>query len=93
MVHAFASVLVAGTLVLGAVVAFRFATKAGQKDIVRKVESEGGHVVWVKRLQTELEAPFNRWGSFMLNDVLVEREGVRKIEVWRSGVRGAFRDH
>ena len=45
-------------------------------------------VIWAKRL----DGVFNN-DSVTLYNVLVEREGVRRIEVWRDGTEGLSRDH
>ena len=70
-------------------------TGADRKDVARRIEAQGAKVVWVKRLDSmsEKSGPFDRYGSVTFYDVLVEREGVRRIEVWRDGPDGIFKDH
>lgn len=79
----------------GITLAIRYLTKADQADIRQKIEAQGAKVIWVKRLDgmDEKSAPFDRTVAVSIYDVLVERDGVRRIEVWRDGREGIFKDH
>ena len=67
-------------------------THADEADVKRRIAADGVSVVWAKRLDTLK-------GAGLLNsrvtfyDVLVERDGVRRIEVWRDGLEGLSKDH
>jgi len=77
-----------------AIVGVRRLTKADEAGVKRRIEATGVAVVWVKRLDTQSEPdPFNRHASTTYYDVLVERDGVRRIDVWRDGTGGFFKDH
>jgi hypothetical protein len=91
----FAAVLgfapIAFGLAVGAAILIRRLTKADLADVKAKIESQGATVVWVKRLDTQGGGRGD--GRVTYYDVLVERDGVRRIEVWREDSDGIFKDH
>jgi hypothetical protein len=77
-----------------AVYGFRFLLGGDKTGIRTKVEANGGKVVWIKRLDSTPESPLTgALSSETFYNVLVEHDGLRKIEVWRCGASGAFLDH
>ena len=54
-------------------------------------------MLWIKRLEWStaslLRTSLLSHGRTTTYDVLVERDGVRRIEVWRNGDGGVARDH
>jgi hypothetical protein len=82
-----------GVLALG-IFLWRFAFGGDRTGIREKVESEGGKVIWIKQLDSQGQFRWLAGLDGVTNyDVLVEREGARKIEVWRCTAGGASRDH
>ena len=63
--------------------------------IARKLAATGGKPIWIKRTDA-MSGPsaggFGEAGAVTFYDVLVERDGVRRIEVWRVSLDGAFQD-
>jgi hypothetical protein len=81
--------------VFGAVMVIRYLAKLERKEIATRIAGEGGKVIWVKRLDATPSPTLfgSTSGRVTTYDVLVERGGVRRIEVWRNGVGGVARDH
>ena len=92
-VVAFRFAPLAAALVVGAVVLVRRFTKADLADVSARIAAQGANVVWVKRLDTQKGDGLLGSGTVTFYDVLVERDGVRRIEVWREGSDGIFKDH
>ena len=69
-------------------------TKADEASIRRRLTEKGLTVIWAKRLDTQREAGLLGSSSqTTYYDVLVERDGVRRVEVWRDSLDGLFLDH
>ena len=72
----------------------RFVLGGDRASIRAKVEADGGKVIWIKQLDSLGQLSLLGGTDGVTNyDVLVERDGVRKIEAWRCTVGGASRDH
>jgi hypothetical protein len=85
--------ILAAVLVLGAVGGIRRLFRADETDIKRRITAKGVTVLWARRLDTQADASFNRNATVTYYNVLVERDGVRRIEVWRDSLDGLFPDH
>jgi hypothetical protein len=93
-----AAVLGSAWAAIGAAWGVRYLTGGERKEISAKIAAEGGRVIWIKRLEWStawpalLRTPLSH-GRVTTYDVLVERDGVRRIEVWRNGEGGVAKDH
>jgi hypothetical protein len=77
-------------LAVFAVVLIRRLTKADVGHIKRRIEAKGATVVWVKRLDTEMGSRGDGFVTYY--DALVERDGMRRIELWRDSQAGLARE-